>query len=85
MYFRGKGLLDRDVQIGNFKRLGEEFNASLGRRKWPERGMTENPLGLAHACAPRAQVMSAFEQSVAGNRELLDRLTKNPPHNEPQK
>jgi hypothetical protein len=72
-------------------KLYKEFVAVAKRNGQSQRHVLEEALKFyLHNVVPslhrvRREVMSAFEHSVAGNRELLDRLAMNPSHNEPQK
>ena len=72
-------------------KLYKEFVAVAKRNGQSQRHILEEALKFyLHNVVPslhrvRREVMSAFEQSVAGNRDLLDRLAKDPPHNEPRK
>jgi len=72
-------------------KLYKEFVAVAKRNGQSQRHILEEALKFyLHNVVPslqrvRREVMSAFEQSVAGKRDLLDRLAKDPPHNEPRK
>jgi hypothetical protein len=71
-------------------KLYKEFVAVAKRNGQSQRHILEEALkfylkNLAPAQhLARTEVMKAFEQSMAGNRELLDRLAKNLPRNETQ-
>jgi hypothetical protein len=72
-------------------KLYKEFVAVAKRNGQSQRHILEEALKFyLRNVAPaqhlaRTEVMKAFEQSVAGNRDLLERLTRNPPRNERQK
>jgi hypothetical protein len=69
-------------------KLYKEFVAVAKRNGQSQRHVLEEALKFyLRNVAPaqhlaRTKVMKAFEQSVAGNRDLLDRLAKNASHSE---